>query len=86
MGQKNKSPATSCSFEVDDPQEIQERDLLRGYPFDYSSLTSGSHTSVTVTKEKSRLNPKNQPSDQTLRTEAVQSLYNKNCVNVKPVF
>jgi hypothetical protein len=63
-----KISVTSCSFEVDDLQEIQERDLLRGHPSDYFSLTSGSHTSVTETKEKSRLNPKNQPSDQTLRT------------------
>jgi hypothetical protein len=52
-----KNPATSCSFEADDPQEIQERDLLRGHPSDYFSLTDGSHTSVTETKEKSRLNP-----------------------------
>jgi hypothetical protein len=35
---------------------------------------------------KSRLNPKNQPSEQTLWTKAVQSLYNKDCVNAKPVF
>jgi hypothetical protein len=71
---------------MDDPQEIQERDLMRGHPSDYSSLTSGSHTSVTETKEKSRLISKNQPSEQTLRTEAVQSQYSKDCVNVKPVF
>jgi hypothetical protein len=37
---------------VDDPQEIQERDLLRGYSFDYSSLIGGSHTSVIDIKER----------------------------------
>jgi hypothetical protein len=68
MGQEYKSSATFYSFEVYDPQKIHERDLLRGHPFDYSSLTGGSHTSMTETKENSRLNPKNQPSDQTLRT------------------
>jgi hypothetical protein len=50
-GQIYKNPATSYSFEVDDPQEIQERDLLRGHPSDYSSLTSGFHTSVIDIKE-----------------------------------
>jgi hypothetical protein len=37
---------------VDDPQEIQERDLLRGHPSDYSSLTDGSHTSVIDIKKR----------------------------------
>jgi hypothetical protein len=41
-----------------------------GHPSDYFSLTGESHTSVIETKEKSRLNPKNQPSDQTLRTNS----------------
>jgi hypothetical protein len=65
-GQRYKSHATSCSFEVDDPQEIQERerDLLRHHPSDYSLLTGGSHTSVIKFKKKEkkqtlRTNPKN---------------------------
>jgi hypothetical protein len=50
--QRYKNHATSCSFEVDDPQDIQERDLLRGHPSDYSSLTGGSHTSVKKNKKR----------------------------------
>jgi hypothetical protein len=48
---------------VDDPQEIQERDLLRGHPSDYFSLTGGSHTSVIDIKERQ----KNQIPNQILR-------------------
>jgi hypothetical protein len=51
-GQIYKNTATSYSFEVDDPQEIQERDFLRGHPSNYSSLTGGSHTSVIDIKQK----------------------------------
>jgi hypothetical protein len=51
-GQRYKSHATSYLFEVDDPQEIQERDLLRGHQSDYFSLTSGSHTSVIYIKDR----------------------------------
>jgi hypothetical protein len=51
-GQRYKSPTISYSFEVDDPQEIQERDLMRGHPSDYSSLIGGSHTSVIDIKKK----------------------------------
>jgi hypothetical protein len=47
---------------VDDPLEIQERDLLRGHPSDYSSLTGGSHTSVIDIKER-----QDQIPNQTLR-------------------
>jgi hypothetical protein len=36
---------------MDDPQEIQERDLLRGHPSDYYSLIGGSHTSVIGIKK-----------------------------------
>jgi hypothetical protein len=38
---------------MDDTQEIQEgeRDLLRGHPCNYFSLTGGPHTSVTDIKE-----------------------------------
>jgi hypothetical protein len=51
-GQRYKRPVISYLFEVDDPQEIQERDLMSGHPSDYSSLTSGSHTSVIYIKER----------------------------------
>jgi hypothetical protein len=66
----------------------RERYILRGHPFDHSSLTGGSHISVIDIKKKkeARSNPKNQPLKQTLRAEAVQSLYNKNYVNAKSVF
>jgi hypothetical protein len=37
---------------VDDSQEIQERDLLRGHPSDYFSLTGRSHTSVIDNKKR----------------------------------
>jgi hypothetical protein len=47
---------------MDDPQEIQERDLLRGHPSDYYSLTGGSHTSVKDIKER-----QDQIPNQTLR-------------------
>jgi hypothetical protein len=65
--------------------------LLSGHPSDYSSLIGRSYTSVIETKGKSRLNPKEnnsqiKPSEQTLRIKAVQSLYNENYVNAKPVF
>jgi hypothetical protein len=69
---------------------IQERDLLKGHPFDCFSLTGGSHTSVIDIKESQDQTLINQHSNQTLRanlrTEAVQSLYNENCVNAKPIF
>jgi hypothetical protein len=61
-GRRYKSPATSCSFEVDDPQEIQERDLLRVHLSDYYSLIGGSYTSVIDIKER-----QDQIPNQTLR-------------------
>jgi hypothetical protein len=47
---------------VDDPEEIQERDLLRDHPSDYTSLTGVSHTSVIDIKER-----QDQIPNQTLR-------------------
>jgi hypothetical protein len=38
----------------------------------------------TPKRSKEEIQEKNQ--DQTLRTEAVQSQYNENCVNAKPIF
>jgi hypothetical protein len=38
------------------------------------------------TLERSKEETQEKSQDQTLRAEAVQSLYNKNCVNAKPVF
>jgi hypothetical protein len=60
--QRYKSPVTSCSFEVDDPQEIQERDLLRDHPSDYSLLKGESHTLVIDIKKR-----QDQIPNQTLR-------------------
>jgi hypothetical protein len=71
---------------MDDPQEIQEREISRGViHLNYFHLQVGP-TPQWQTSKESRLNPKNLPSEQTLRTKAVQSLYNENRVNAKLVF
>jgi hypothetical protein len=41
---------------------------------------------VLFTPERSKEETQEKSQDQILRAEAVQSLYNKNCVNAKSVF
>jgi hypothetical protein len=76
-----KSPATSYSFKVDDPQEIQERDLLMGHPFDYCStdrwvphLSDRHQGSQDQTLKKStlRTNPKSWSSANPIQQELCQ--------------